>query len=308
MPHERVFVVGDKPAWLSDKVIHIPFEDKLKNKTLNAWAKLLHACKQDEISDDFILFNDDFVVLKPQKEVPYYYQGNIPKHKDSRRSYMQTKIRTGRLFDSPKNFEIHCPIVYNKKKFLELPNLYKIRNIYLHRSLYCNHYHINGTPSVDIKARNAKRFRDIIKSNPDYISFADSVESDIAFRVLLEKRFPSISGYEQEGLPRIESNLRKLIEKDDSVHKPIRRRRQHLLPVAMASRKSRKRNPRASLFVPNKKGEAREDGVRENTGVPKEKQPKKLSVRRDRVTTGDTLRKGAGHRIVVKSVSRRYKD
>ena len=65
VPHRDVIIVGDLPEWVDkDKVKHFPCKDSSSIKTLNAWNKLRFICEQD-ISEDFILFNDDFYVMKP---------------------------------------------------------------------------------------------------------------------------------------------------------------------------------------------------------------------------------------------------
>ena len=67
----KVFIVGGRPNWINvNTVTHIYAEDKERNKLVNAIHKILIACKDKRISEDFILLmNDDFLFLKETKTI-----------------------------------------------------------------------------------------------------------------------------------------------------------------------------------------------------------------------------------------------
>jgi hypothetical protein len=204
--HGRVFVVGDKPKWLN-KAIHIPFKDKQADKTLNAWDKLIHICQNDEVSENFILFNDDFIIRKPFKEFPYYYRGELIKSASRSASYIRSKAQTGSEFEKPLDYELHCPLVYNRKKFLELINHYDLTKKYLHRSLYCNHYEVGGEFMVDVKSVNVNMLNQDMHRDIPFVSFTDNIENEPAFHAILHKFYPSMSEYERYDLGKISSNI-----------------------------------------------------------------------------------------------------
>ena len=81
MGFRRVFVVGECPGFLQN-VIHIPATD-IFNPQVNADGniinKVLTACADERISDDFLFINDDHLVLKPiaVSEVPPLHKGDM---------------------------------------------------------------------------------------------------------------------------------------------------------------------------------------------------------------------------------------
>jgi hypothetical protein len=62
----KVFIVGHLPKWIKrDTVIHIPaFDPYLANKDANLISKLILACFDERLSEDFLWFSDDQVLLR----------------------------------------------------------------------------------------------------------------------------------------------------------------------------------------------------------------------------------------------------
>lgn len=154
----NVWLVGYKPSWVRN-VKYIPTkqnQDKWKNSIINYTA----ACTNEEISDNFILMNDDFFALKPIRNwranlnvclgtLEEEVAKNIDNPKKSRWKYgfdyavdLLSHLNTKHTY----NYETHLPIIINKKKFLEMMNLPLIREFsatrkVLHkRSVYKNLY------------------------------------------------------------------------------------------------------------------------------------------------------------------------
>ena len=65
VPHDNLWVVGGKPSWYIGK--HIPVKQS-DDKYDNARNNLKAIVESSEISDRFILVNDDFYVTKPIKK------------------------------------------------------------------------------------------------------------------------------------------------------------------------------------------------------------------------------------------------
>lgn len=126
----KVFVVGECPDFLQN-VIHIPASD-IFNPQVNADGniinKVLAACADERLSDNFLFINDDHMVIKPIEAaaVP-------PLHKGDMRTYLPDfwkvnfwRKRLKRTMDELKrqglttfHFDCHTPIVFNKKQFQE---------------------------------------------------------------------------------------------------------------------------------------------------------------------------------------------
>ena len=61
-PDHRVWIVGYKPKWVQN-VGYIPVK-QTGNKWGNSVKNIIAACESKEISEDFILMNDDFFIIK----------------------------------------------------------------------------------------------------------------------------------------------------------------------------------------------------------------------------------------------------
>jgi hypothetical protein len=168
--HGREIVVGDKPL----------FETTAEHKKpyIVRWAylsphhdvvsKLNYACTLD-ISDDFILMNDDFYCLIPTT-IPTAHRGTLDDHIAGRRvndSYTKTLSKTNDYLkslgiDKPLSYELHIPMVFNKDKlsimYEELIPRYTHASVMLTRSLYGNIYNIGGEYMDDVK--NATNYRE----------------------------------------------------------------------------------------------------------------------------------------------------
>lgn len=129
----NIFVVGAKPAWLQN-VIHIPANDGF-NPAINADAniinKVLQACWDERLSDNFLFINDDHLILKPIdiNQVPAFHKGDM---KDYDSDFWKLNYWRGRLHRTMKtlsarglstfNFDCHAPILMNKTRFPEIMN------------------------------------------------------------------------------------------------------------------------------------------------------------------------------------------
>lgn len=165
IPHRNVYIVGALPNWINkDKVIHIPATDEDENPYKNVIRKYITICNTEEISDNFILMNDDIYFLKPTAVLPYYTQWTLKEylnriqHKNTGKFYKNVE-KVYKLFPKGNAFNTHTPIIYNKANLLKLIDKYKEESINI-RSLYCNHYKIKWTSfydefgRYDIKIRN----------------------------------------------------------------------------------------------------------------------------------------------------------
>lgn len=185
----RVVVVGDKPSWMTN-VTHIPFNFG-PSKILNVWGQILKAC---EVVDEFLLFNDDFFVLQPLKSYEYY-KGDITRRPSV---YFNAYLRTKELFSGFKNFEVHAPMFIESAKFKALQDYYDITEQYLHRSLYGNHYQLQGEYVEDNKIRSIVNIREGFKR--PFASTTNHIERHPTFISQITKLFPNKSIYEADNI------------------------------------------------------------------------------------------------------------
>lgn len=166
----NIWLIGYKPTWVKN-VNHLPTVQD-GTKWQNAMINMLAACNCKDISDDFILMNDDFFALKPiinwkkelnlclgllEKAVMLY---GVRKNKSRWQygfEYVVDLLNSLNISNS-FNYESHIPIIINKQKFIDMCNLPLVaefmttKKVLHRRSLYKNMY-----PDVE----EPRRIRDV---------------------------------------------------------------------------------------------------------------------------------------------------
>lgn len=130
IPHGNVFICGDKPDFISDRVIYLPRKIRGKTAQLDCELNLRLALEDDRLSENFIYMNDDFMILKKITHLPAYQNGTIRdliKSRPERQfiKYNNSLSETAKYlnnFDSPLSYELHIPMVMNKYDRLEISN------------------------------------------------------------------------------------------------------------------------------------------------------------------------------------------
>lgn len=141
LPHNKVFISGYKPDWVRN-VTYIHRDQSNQPDLQNSNMNLLAACLQEDLSEEFYLFNDDMYIMEPVDEVPLYHQGplddTIQRYKQGNR-FLQaySLIKTKSVRDNPLSFELHIPMPMKRSKVLELYKSYpyplytlRIRTLY----------------------------------------------------------------------------------------------------------------------------------------------------------------------------------
>lgn len=158
---DKIYIVGERPDFLQN-VIHIPYEDTYACKETNIYKKVLRACQEESLSQEFLFFNDDHFILRDFNvdEFPFFYKSDlyatIQKLRPTNRyrKYLDKTMRVLHSLRLPtKNFDTHTPIIYNKQTFLEIMPKYdwEHRIGYVVKSLYANTLRIEGQREPDCK-------------------------------------------------------------------------------------------------------------------------------------------------------------
>lgn len=158
--YDKVFIIGEKPEWISH-IIHIPCDDNPNGNKIahNIFRKIIAGCNDERLSDDFIFFSDDHYLLTDfeASEFPYYHRGNIqpPQPEVNMPQHVQmwnTVDHLKRAGATYLDFNIHCPIVYNKQKFIStFSGIVWPQHGYGIKSMYCNLNGITGSEYSDLK-------------------------------------------------------------------------------------------------------------------------------------------------------------
>lgn len=198
LPHRRIFIVGDCPAWVQN-VTHIPVPQTGPTKYANARANIVAACQLEELSEDFVLMNDDFYVLTPQTRIDVAHQGTMSGFLSRfpyRSAYFNLAQSTKDLLRSerieePNFYELHVPTVLNKKRLLALLDLFQGEKFML-RTLYHNYYRSGGYRRDDVKKYSDRH--DITEI--DFLSSSDAFAKLPYFRSHMRRRFREPCYYE----------------------------------------------------------------------------------------------------------------
>lgn len=178
----KLFIIGEDPGFLKD-FTHIPARDIYKQKWQNGYSKIRMAASLAEVSDEFLLMNDDFFMLEPFNgaEFPFY----------------ALKGSNGGI-DGPNSFHIHSPLRIKKEWYLNMPLELEAKGLHSPRTFYCNFYKAPPTFCEDFILRAAPGCRDFeeqIKGRPCF-SIGDNAMLYEPFYNWLKERYPDPSKFE----------------------------------------------------------------------------------------------------------------
>jgi hypothetical protein len=206
--YDRVFLVGGKPDFLDyNKIIHLAHQDKYAVPDYNVFLKLIYACSNSDISENFVLFNDDFYLLRyiSLRTIPYYYKREeISTIYGNKNTFNDTALLTREFllkYNKPIfDFKPHYPIIYNKTKLQSLIPLFaegfKISPLGLSlRDLYCNWHKV---PNKIYKKENKMIGKNVIITRfikrLDLFSGSNSARKDE--KIFLKNKFVVKSKWE----------------------------------------------------------------------------------------------------------------
>lgn len=127
LPHRDVWTIGTIPEYVGGDA-HLRALEPKEDKWENINQSILTAACIPDITENFILMNDDFFVYKPCDDLKMYHQGPLPQYID--RLYESGKnpdngwfkaLRRTRDFGwrtgtvDTRAFECHTPLVFNKE-------------------------------------------------------------------------------------------------------------------------------------------------------------------------------------------------
>jgi hypothetical protein len=202
-PDASIWVVGGKPDWYSGKHIDVV---QNHNKYTNAINNLTAVCNSNEISDSFILMNDDFFIVKKINSVDVFNGGLLSEKIDkyikltASSMYIKKLILTNeRLKESGINdaldYELHVPMIMEKNKLKEVIIKYPSC---LWRSMYGNLFSVGGTKIDDVKVyvnkKHLSRSKEI-SAESIFVSTED-LSFNLVFETLLKDIFKTKTTYE----------------------------------------------------------------------------------------------------------------
>jgi hypothetical protein len=201
----RVFITGENPGFLSDEVIFNKVKD-ISAPAVNHMHKVRWTFENTNISDNILLNYDDVFFTKNVdiSKYPYYYCGELPSQCRTIRGHTKALVNTRKLLENRnkpyKRFTVHCPIIYNRKRFLNLNKFWdKMDDSYYFsvRSFYTNYYKIKGQFLEDcVLATLNKEEMDLVKHR-DCFSIMDYAFKNDADE-FVATLYPNRSKYERK--------------------------------------------------------------------------------------------------------------
>jgi hypothetical protein len=199
-----VFIIGRKPSWLKN-VIHIPFDEgfapQSHEKERNIYNKIMAACADDRVTDDFLFMNDDHFLKSPYEAgtFPFYYENRLS-DKMTVTDYKHTLFNTIKAMDGMNVIyaDVHSPILYNKDRFKSLAAYdWNVRFGYCIKTLYCHREggYYKRITDLKIDARyTTEQITQAIKGRPWFSIGDKAFDGDIV--PVLQELYPNKSQYE----------------------------------------------------------------------------------------------------------------
>lgn len=201
LEHESVWVVGGKPDWYRGNSIKV--KQSLGEKYNNAKNNLLTIINSNQISDEFILMNDDFFTLKETKLKPYF-SGTLQERLDRNIRLSPNSAYTAKIqqtmemleslgYQEPLDYSIHVPMALDKQRLSEALDFPLIR------SAYGNIAQVGGEQRSDVKIYSGSLYNGMSykpNKDSDFISTDDGSFPFVKDK-LLDHLFPNPTVYEQ---------------------------------------------------------------------------------------------------------------
>lgn len=202
----RVFVIGQCPQDIQKRVTFIEMDNQGRSREERIKNKILRACKIADLSDDFILFNDDhFLLRQVGVHIPYFYDGSLEEtaaYRRNRDAYQRSLVNTRGVLaslDLPTNhFDVHTPLIYSKGEFVRVMNSYdwSVPFGYVVKSLYCNTLKVPAIYRQDCKIDIELGAREIMQLIKNRSIFSIGDRALEGAKRLLPELYPEPSRWE----------------------------------------------------------------------------------------------------------------
>lgn len=144
----RVFIVGRKPDWCSDLLLHIPYEvNENLYKENDITAALFHAVENSDISNRFLVCADDYFYIRPTdlRHYPIYRKGTLPDTTVGKESmggwkYVQSLVNTRELLTKNnlpfENYCEHAMFLGDRRLMLKYHSIFEAAKQYEFGAVY----------------------------------------------------------------------------------------------------------------------------------------------------------------------------
>lgn len=205
--HDNVHIIGDAPTWVAvdEGLVQVKKCSRMRTKYRTTTAHVRTACQDDDISDPFLLFNDDFYAVRPVGAVQPVHRGTLEdaltRYRGLRSTWgaglrataqlLQTTLSERRLL----SYEVHAPLIVHKDTMLQALDMTESMSVEAphKRTIYGNLADLGGEQITDPKWTNVK---DSAPNGP-WMSSEDSTFQRVVLPVL-KWSFPHSGPYERK--------------------------------------------------------------------------------------------------------------
>lgn len=133
--HDRVWIFGGAPSWINFTTV--THHKRMQGGTPYSSTRghIQAACCTPEVSDPFVLWNDDFYAMRPIGSVPVYHRGSL---EQTLEEFATLKTPWGKglrgtaalmekrgLLAGAMSYDLHVPLVVHKEEMREALRLAK---------------------------------------------------------------------------------------------------------------------------------------------------------------------------------------
>lgn len=199
----NVVITGTPPEWYRGESVYV--KDCNGRKQFNIYSKILVACELKNVTEDFIMWNDDHFLLRPLgiEEIYNWYDGRLKDTagKSHGVRYLETIKNTLKVIPDTLNYDIHTPCVYNKNMF---KNLFREKSdevcikSYYFNHFVANHHVVKHEPMKDFKINqllSKEAIKELIKDRLFLSTSTNGMKKPMI--ELMEELYPNKSQWEK---------------------------------------------------------------------------------------------------------------
>jgi len=202
LPHGKVWIAGYCPTWVSAEVERIAVPARA-SKHDHALASLIAAMDHPEVSDPFLMMNDDFYIMREMEKVPVLHNGPLDQviedhaKGSSYREAMENTAELLRKTDALElyGYEIHAPMEFEKIGLGLALSLGAKVSRFQYRTAYANMMLLGGIQCSDVKVYRQTK-------GHEYRNWSLLSTSDRTFKFhpvgrYIREQFSEVSPYEK---------------------------------------------------------------------------------------------------------------
>lgn len=159
--HRRVWIFGGAPVWIDPETVHHVKQMQKGSPYRSTRSHISAACGTPEVSDPFMLWNDDFFAMQKVGKMPLLHRGPIggvmERYANVKTLWAKGLRETAAMLEEKGlgsiSYDLHVPLIVHKEPMREaLRWAEKARNDAIHtRTLYGNLADLGGTFIADPK-------------------------------------------------------------------------------------------------------------------------------------------------------------